>query len=187
MEAIMSAYIVGDETLNKIVSHLHLSRDLDWLKREFSEVIAGATGNFCVDLGAALFALNICAVEARYGEGQAKEFRDLDYQFSLETASPRQVYASIKELQYQCAEGDVPETALYKLLVQFRAAVADRVIESSEHQGEIEAELENSLYSRCRSCCKGLRHTYQSCGAPVARRLLVGVGRIHENETRGIA
>jgi hypothetical protein len=130
----MSAFIVDDAVINRIVSHLHLNRDLDWLKREFSEAIAGSTGDFCVDLGAALFAMNICAVEARYGEGQAKEFRPLDYRFKLEPASSRQVYQDIKCLQYQASEGDIPETPLYKLLVQFRAAVADEVIEQTEHQ-----------------------------------------------------
>jgi hypothetical protein len=183
----VSAYLVDDRTINTIVSHVHLSRDPDWLKREFSEAIAGSTGDFCVDLGAAFFALNICAVEARYGAGQAKEFRELNYRFKLVPASPRQVYDSIKELQYQCCEGEVPATALFKLLVELRASLADSIIESQERALETEAELENSLYARCQSCCKGLAHDYKHCGAPVARRLLVGVGRIREHETRGIA
>jgi hypothetical protein len=123
--------MVSDSTINVIVSNLHLNRDLDWLKREFSEAIAGSTGDFCVDLGAALFALNILAVEARYGKGEAAKFRPLDYRFRLEPASARRVYDEIKTLDYQCSEGDVPQTALFKLLVQLKAAVADDVIEQT--------------------------------------------------------
>jgi len=88
----VSCFMVSDSTINVIVSNLHLNRDLDWLKREFSEAIAGSTGDFCVDLGAALFALNILAVEARYGKGEAAKFRPLDYRFRLEPASARRVY-----------------------------------------------------------------------------------------------
>jgi hypothetical protein len=182
----MSSYMVADETINVIVSHLHQNHELAWLRQEFSENIAGSTGDFCVDLGAALFALNIVAVEARYGVGEAAKFRALDYHFTLTPASPRQVYESIKELQYQACEGDVPSTGLFKALVEFRAAVADSIIESNERQLDLEAELEASLYARCQSCCKGLPHTYQACGAPQARRLLAGVGRIRQ-QTRGIA
>lgn len=127
----MSSYIVGDQTINRMVTHLKLNRDLDWLKREFSAAIAGSTGDFCVDLGAALFALNVCGVEARYGKGEAAKFRPLDYRFRLEPASGRQVYGEIATLIYQCSEGEVPETRLYKLLVEFKAAVADDVIEQN--------------------------------------------------------
>jgi hypothetical protein len=43
---------------------------------------------------------------------------------------------------------------------------------------EMADELENSLYARCESCCKGVQHDEAHCGAPVARRLLVVIGKI---------
>jgi hypothetical protein len=81
---------------------------------------------------------------------------------------------------YQCAEGDVPSTKLYRALVDLRLAVSDEIIEARENALEIEAELENSLYARCQSCCKGIPHSEARCGAPTARRLLVGLGRVYE-------
>jgi hypothetical protein len=181
----MSAYLVQDETINKIVSHLFLNVDLEWLSREFSENIAGVTGDFCQDLGAALFALNITAVEERYGKGQAKRFRELNYQFRLETASQLKVYEAITELMYQCAEGVVPSTKLYGLLVTLKAAVADGLVQDiNEREREMADELENSLYARCESCCRGLEHDDEHCGAPTARRLLIGIGRVYDKKVR---
>jgi hypothetical protein len=179
----VSAYIVNYETINKIVSHLHLNRSLDWLRAEFCDVVKPANADIDGAIGAALFKMNCEAVEARYGEGEAKKFRDLHYVFRLTPSSSRQTYAAIKELQYQCAEGKVPETPLYNALVAFRAAVADEIIEQTEHQAEMESELENSLYARCAACCRGIPHDYNRCGAPVARRLLVAVGRIRGKRT----
>jgi hypothetical protein len=121
----MSAYIVGDQTINRIVSHLKLNRDLEWLRTEFCEA-ARATSD--AEIGAALFKMNCEAVESRYGVGEAAKFRDLDYQFRREPASAREVYDEIKTLDYQCSEGDVPETALFKLLIQLKASVADAII-----------------------------------------------------------
>ena len=125
----MSAYIVADQTINRIVTHLKLNRDLEWLRTEFCEAARAASD---AEIGTALFKLNCQAVEARYGTGEAAKFRDLDYQFRLEPVSARQVYDEIKTLDYQCSEGDVPETALFKLLAQLKAAVADAIICSPE-------------------------------------------------------
>lgn len=126
--------------------------------------------------------MNIAGVEARYGAGQARTFRPLNYKFRLETVSQLRVYREIGRLAYQCCEGNVPETPLYKLLTQLKAAVADGIIENiGKRAEELTAELENSLYARCQACCKGIEHDAEHCGAPEARRLLVG------SRTRGIA
>jgi hypothetical protein len=73
------------------------------------------------------------AVEQRHGKGEAKKFRELDYVYRTEKTSLVQVYDAVKELMYQCCEGDVPETELYKLLVATKAAVADQIIDSNRH------------------------------------------------------
>jgi len=60
-------------------------------------------------------------------------------------------------------------------------AVADRIVEHiPDREREMADELENSLFARCESCCKGLEHDEAHCGAPNARRLLVAIGRIKE-------
>ena len=56
---------------------------------------------------------------------------------------------------------------------------ADHAVPSKEKLfREMAAELENSLYARCESCCKGIAHDDVRCGAPTARRLLARIGRV---------
>jgi hypothetical protein len=60
--------------------------------------------------------LNIAAVDARYGKGEAAKFRKLDYRYQVTAPVPLvQVVNSLRCWLYQCCEGDVPETALYRL------------------------------------------------------------------------
>jgi hypothetical protein len=123
----VSAYLVNDEVINRIVSYLHLNRDLAWLRAEFCDVVKPMTKDVDAEIGSALHAMNCAALAARYGD---KEFPR--YQFRSEPTTPREVYACTKNLQYQCCEPAIPETALFKLLVSLRAAVADEVIEETE-------------------------------------------------------
>jgi len=53
-----------------------------------------------------------------------------------------------------------------------KSGVAEPVAES-----ELLDELRNSLLARCESCCKGLEHDDEHCGAPTARRLLSRASR----------
>jgi hypothetical protein len=192
----MSAFIVEDRTINQIVTYLIYARDLEWLRQEFADAIRPAAFG-APELGGALFRMNVDAVNARYGADQAKEFRPLDYSFAPEAASELRVYHAISELLYQCNECDISETRrLYKLLVDLKAAVADDIIERVTepsrgwtgatgvgHEGDAYVaalldELENSLLARCEACCKGLSHDDGRCGAPTARRLLAGAGKV---------
>jgi hypothetical protein len=67
-------------------------------------------------LGQAMFQLNVIAVDARYGSGEAKKFRPLDYRYK-ETAPVlmTQVLKSLQCWLYQCNGKDIPTTALYTL------------------------------------------------------------------------
>jgi hypothetical protein len=69
-------------------------------------------------LGNAMFELNCNAIDQRYGDNQAKEFRDLKYSFrAVYSGSSYAAYDRLGEWLYQCAEGDVPESsALYKAM-----------------------------------------------------------------------
>jgi hypothetical protein len=63
-----------------------------------------------------MFQLNINAVDARYGSGEAMKFRKLDYRYEVIEPVPLvQVLKSLQCWLYQCNEGAVPETALYQL------------------------------------------------------------------------
>src|SRR6266403_2073261 len=116
----MSAYVVQDECINSIVTWLTFPRH-QWERTRVEEALAkqGTIGDsFEEKLGNAMFELNCNAVEQRYGDGQAKEFRDLDYCFKANYhASGYGVYERLGEYIYQCSEGDVPESSeLFKAL-----------------------------------------------------------------------
>jgi hypothetical protein len=114
----MSAFLVEDKTINYIVNWLRSEKFLlseipyklkglgfDTTKVEWEE-----------KLGMAMFQLNISGVEARYGKGEAVTFRRMDYHFRQTLpVSLAQVLKSLQCWLYQCCEGRVPETKLYKL------------------------------------------------------------------------
>lgn len=127
----MSSYLVSDKTINAIVTYLCYS-DLEWLRQLFCDATS-RNGDFCNTVGKALFDLNVNAVEQRYGKGEARKFRELNYAYRAARTSLVEVYDSVKELMYQCCEGDVPETELYKLLESTQVAVADQIINSNRH------------------------------------------------------
>jgi len=118
----MSAYVVGDECINAIVTWITSGRH-DWELRQVQSAIA-QTGTrygdkpFAEILGQEMFDLNCNAVNQRYGENQAKEFRPLDYKYKpVYLASNYALYDRLGEFHYQCCEGDVPETSkLYQAL-----------------------------------------------------------------------
>ncbi len=132
----MSAYIVQDKTINRVVSFLAMDRSSggEYLRR----IIQEETGCDLLTregkeaLGQAMFDLNCNAVEQRYGKGEAKEFRDLDYTFSLDISANRfQAYKSLKCWRYQCSEGDVPEgSLLYATMEKVRGEMADDIVSS---------------------------------------------------------
>lgn len=122
----MSAYVVEDETINKILAGLtSLSLRESWLTHPLKpfgfngQTPSGQspTRDQLRDLGAALFALNCLGVNERYGHGEAKEFRALNYTYVVtRPPSPIQLYKSIGCLRYQCSEGEAVNHPLYLAL-----------------------------------------------------------------------
>lgn len=110
----MSAYIVQDDCINSIVTWM-TGRGQEWERSRVTEALEsqGTIGDsFEEKLGNAMFELNCNAVEQRYGDGQAKEFRTLDYAFEPSyLGSGYAVYDRLGEWIYQCSEGDVPESS----------------------------------------------------------------------------
>jgi hypothetical protein len=117
----MSAYIVADKTINYIVNWL--DRELEeaygtlYIRQKLMELgICPRIQDWTEILGHEMFQLNIRAVDARYGSGEAKKFRPLDYRYRVTKPVPLvQVLKSLQCWLYQCNEGDVPTTALYGL------------------------------------------------------------------------
>jgi hypothetical protein len=112
---------VKDRTINYIVNWL--GRELEHaygtiiIRQKLQEMgFAASEAGWTEKLGQAMFQLNIKAVDARYGCGEAVKFRQLDYRYEVTEPVPLvQVLKSLHCWLYRCNEGDVPETALYRL------------------------------------------------------------------------
>jgi hypothetical protein len=128
----MSAFIVEDKTINRVVT---------WLTREV------ATHRFSLDqrarkydvdltsdgwekkLAYAMFQLNCDGVNARYGEGEAEKFRPQNFMYKPESYfSLVQVLKSLQCWLYQCSEGDVPETKLYRFFKEVESYLALKIV-----------------------------------------------------------
>ena len=119
----MSAFMVSDETINDPIAFLKSFTNQDsWILSSLLE-LGYIFGNEISreKLAKDLFQLNIEAIEQRYGKGQAKEFRALNFKFVDRCSKPNRnnIYQCCKSLHclmYQCSEGDVPEKELYKAM-----------------------------------------------------------------------
>lgn len=111
----MSAFVVEDDVINGVVDFLASICKRD---AQFRDQIMLETG--CdpsrdagrESLGEAMFKLNCHAIEQRYGDGSAADFRPLDYSYRPHQVTPMQAYKHLGCWSYQCSEGDVPETSL---------------------------------------------------------------------------
>ncbi len=115
---IMSAFIVEDTTINRVVTWLtrEVQRSrftLDSLAREYGVDLT--SDQWDEKLAQAMFQLNCDGVNARYGEGEAEKFRPLNFTYKPEGDTFLvQVFKSLQCWMYQCSEGDVPDTKLYR-------------------------------------------------------------------------
>jgi len=126
----MSAYVVNDETINKIVSFLNFGNksvywDHTYLFRELGYKIPYIIEDY-ERLANDLFQMNVNAVKQRYS-GDTEEYT---YQFrtSINVRPAVEVYKAAQCLRYQCSEGNVPNTPLYKALNQFCSDLAEAII-----------------------------------------------------------
>ncbi len=113
----MSAYMVNDETINRVVYWLYWEvTKYQWLKDKLEQASGIDTTSYAWSetLGKAMFALNIAGVNDRYGEGEAEKFRELTYRYKPAHGSPIQVLKSLQCWLYQCTEGEVVKRPLYR-------------------------------------------------------------------------
>ena len=131
----MSAFMVSDQTINKAVtfiSHRYL-KDSSYLKDKFLELgLDTESPDFCGKLGQAMFDLNIRGVNTRYGEGEAQDFRPLDYKYTPEYNVPAiWAWKALVCWNYQCSEGDVIKDPFYKLMNQLEGEIAGYILRRS--------------------------------------------------------
>jgi hypothetical protein len=114
----MSAFMVEDKIINRVVTWLTREVQtnrftLDCLAREYGVDLT--SDGWDEKLAQAMFQLNCDGVNARYGEGEAEKFRPLNFTYKPEIQySLVQVLKSLQCWNYQCSEGDVPQTQLYQ-------------------------------------------------------------------------
>jgi hypothetical protein len=126
----MSAFMVKDETINRVV--WWISREVatsEWFKEKVESALHIDTtkSGWQQKLGQAMFELNIAGVDDRYGEGEAKKFRELNYRYSPASCLEIQACKSLHCWLYQCAEGEVVKKPLY----QFFDTVIERRLTDS--------------------------------------------------------
>jgi hypothetical protein len=105
----MSAFLVDESTINKILTHLDKSVRIasEWAEKE----VESKLGIDCNDpdwktkLGQRMWDLNQLSLYYRYGD-QKKE---LVYKFQTVPCSKVQAFKALQCWLYQCAEGSIPE------------------------------------------------------------------------------
>jgi len=129
----MSAFIVEDTTINRVVTWLKREVEnnrfnaLNWLAQEYDLDLT--SDQWDEKLAQAMFQLNCDGVNARYGEGEAGKFRPLNFTYKPEGDTFLvQVLKSLQCWKYQCSEGDVPETKLYQFFEEVEHHLALKIV-----------------------------------------------------------
>jgi hypothetical protein len=116
----MSAFVVDDTTINKVVSFLASKAMYHrhyWPMRAIEGHYDLTNDEDAHRLAHDMFELNVAAVDARYGEGEAAEFRPLNFEYRSVMPPPAiVVYKALGCWRYQCSEGNVPERQLYQMM-----------------------------------------------------------------------
>lgn len=123
----MSAFLVEDKTINIILSGFEAARNdrggkYGYLGKNLKAAMAEPE-----ILGERLQAMNEDALKARYGDEPAGGF---EYVYFL-IPNRYQLLKSLRCFLYQCSEGDVPNTQLFKDVEEFAGNLALAIIEDS--------------------------------------------------------
>lgn len=134
----MSAYIVDDDTINKIVSYLFAKASgpdpsIHWKNTKlFKMGYDLSSSSSCYELAHKMFDMNVVAVNQRYGEGEAEKFRPLDFKYQFVAATQIEVIKALKAWKYQCTEGCVPDLALYQAMTEVHSLLCIDFVEQTE-------------------------------------------------------
>lgn len=122
----MSAFIVTNQTIDAVVDGI-IRVQKEWgstpLGFSMGPVLVSTWRDYD-KLGQALWDMNVDAVDARYNEKNERE----KYRHSHADVG---AIVELKQMQcflYQCAEGDVPETELYKAVKEYERRLASQII-----------------------------------------------------------
>jgi hypothetical protein len=122
----MSAFLVAEKTLNRILSYLN--RELRRSARLHAKFATDLGVNFAGDWqtasGQNMWDLNQLALGYRYDDPK----QELLYRFSYVSCPAIQAYKSLQCWLYQCCEGDIPDAS--KLYTFFDTVVAGHIANS---------------------------------------------------------
>jgi len=143
----MSAYIVDNITINRIVNGLQLAQQGNRAYPspqygEYSTLLMFADAK---TFGNSMLAMNVTAVGQRYPQDTRNTMpgsRACEYcPTRIHPPRPVQLLKSIGCFLYQCSEGDVPETnELYKALRSYEAALALHIVQRSDEYDKADWE-----------------------------------------------
>lgn len=115
----MSAYIVSDETINKILGYLEYCE-----YSEFKHAIRDGLGAVTQEeLGGMMAQSNCDAVNSRYADSNEVP----TYTYRFKSALLPEAYKALKCLIYQFSEGDVPNSPIYKAMDRTSNLMAHRI------------------------------------------------------------
>jgi hypothetical protein len=137
----MSAYVVNPITINKIVAALKYSNDHP---NHYPQIFAEIEDDIlkfedAADFGRTMYAMNINAVEQRYGDSDRlpasydENDQMVSYKYDAmysKMPSALLVYGALRCYLYQCSEGDVMELPLYKALQNWSRDLAMCIVEN---------------------------------------------------------
>jgi hypothetical protein len=123
----MSSFIVQPQTINCVVSFLYWkTQKNDWTARRLATELSLDVHDSPGSLAQAMTALNYKATNERYNENE--DFRQDDSAFDFVLGDRLQVVKSLRCWLYQCSEGDVPETPLYKIMDKYADILAYEIV-----------------------------------------------------------
>lgn len=113
----MSTFVVDDETINKVVSYLYakaVGEDTSVVSRGLVKMGFDLSKTLHVErLANAMFDLNVAAVKERY-----RGFSLPTFTYLFTPASEIEVIKALESWSYQCREGRIPASELYKAMAQ---------------------------------------------------------------------
>jgi hypothetical protein len=116
----MSAFLVGYETIDRILSWMICRKKMD-------EKTAHVFGQEMLNMNAE-------AVNQRYDEGNVM----LGYKFRFRHASIFQALKSLQCWLYQCSEGNVPDRESYKKFRELESEIMDEIISDMKEYEQAE-------------------------------------------------
>lgn len=138
----MSAFIVRDETINRVVSYLYI-KAMNGGSTSMADELKEAGYDLVHDqdagqrLAGDMLDLNVQATIARYGEGRAGSPALTVYR-QHRAIGEIQAYKSLRCWLYQCGEGSVPEADLFQTMQRVVDLMAHEIVRNTPEYGRAE-------------------------------------------------